>query len=84
MAWSDGPCFSNGYHSRPLARLLQSIMMNQPLFRHDCGPNTNATLDIGTPTSEDTSCAMQRVNEAFPRPAEAPRRGSLVAKFAPS
>lgn len=68
-AWADGPRFTNGYHSRPLGRLLQSIMMNQNLFRHDCSPNTNATLEISTPTTEETSCAMQRVNEAFQRPA---------------
>lgn len=67
LAWSDGPRFSNGYHSRPLGRLLQSILMNQNLFRHECKPNTNTTLEIGTPTPEDTSSAMQRVNEAFPR-----------------
>lgn len=68
MAWADGPRFSNGYHSRPLGRLLQSIMMNQNLFRHNCTPNTIATLEIGTPTSEDTDSATQRVNEAFQRP----------------
>lgn len=67
-AWSDGPRFSNGYHSRPLGRLLQSIMMNQNLFQHDRRPNSNATLEIGAPTSEDTDCAMQRVNDAFQRP----------------
>jgi len=66
--WSDGPRFSNGYHSRSLGRLLQSIMLNQSLFRHDCSPNTNATLEIGTPTAEDTSHATQRVNEVFQCP----------------
>jgi hypothetical protein len=68
LAWSDGPRFSNGYHSRSLGRLLQSIMMNQNLFRNDCTPNTNAILEIGTPTAEETSYATQRVNEAFQRP----------------
>jgi hypothetical protein len=68
MGWSDGPRFSNGYHSRTLGRLLQSIFMNQSLFQHDRSPNTSATLEIGAPTSEDTDCAMQRVNEAFQRP----------------
>src|SRR5271154_4065901 len=33
--WSDGPRFSNGYHSRTLGRLLQAIILNQNLFRHD-------------------------------------------------
>ncbi len=68
MAWSDGPRFTNGYHSRPLGRLLQSIIMNQNIFRNESGPNTNATFEVGTPTPDDTSSAMQRVNEAFPRP----------------
>ncbi len=84
VGWSDGPRFSNGYHSRALGRLLQSIMLNQNLFRHDCSPNSKATLEIGTPTAEDTSCAMLRVDEAFQRATEAPPRGSLVAKFAAS
>jgi hypothetical protein len=65
--WSDGPRFSNGYHSRPLGRLLQSIMMNQGMFQHDHRPNSNATFEIGAPTLEDTDSAMQRVNEAFQR-----------------
>ena len=84
VGWSDGPRFTNGYHSRPLGRLLQSIMMNQNLFQHDCRPNSNATLEIGTPTIEDIEYATQRVTEAFPTPVQAPRRGSLVAKFAAS
>ncbi len=68
MAWSDGPRFSNGYHSRPLGRLLQSILMNQSLFQYDRSPNSNTTLEIGAPTAEDADYAMQRVNEAFPAP----------------
>src|SRR6516225_8830911 len=57
LGWSDGPRFSNGYHSRPLGRLLQSIMLNQNLFRHDHRPNSNGTLAIGPPTAEDTTSA---------------------------
>jgi len=67
--WSNGPCFSNGYHSHRLGRLLQSIMLNQNQFRHDHGPNSNGTLEIGPPTVEDATCATARVNEAFQRPA---------------
>lgn len=73
MAWADGPRFTNGYHSQPLGRLLQSIMMNQSLFRHDRGPNSNATLEISTPTPEDTDSATQRVTEAFQRPLPVPK-----------
>ena len=67
--WSDGPRFANGYHSRSLGRLLQTIMMNQNLFRHDHRPNTSATVEIGIPTPEETECAAQRVSQAFERPA---------------
>jgi hypothetical protein len=67
--WSDGPSFSNGYHSRSLGRLLQSIMMNQNLFFHDRKPNTNGLLQIGAPTLEDTDHARIRVNETFQRSA---------------
>jgi hypothetical protein len=65
LGWCDGPRFSNGYHSRSLGRLLQSILMNQNLFRHDCSPNSNTALEIGTPTLEDTTSATLRVAEAF-------------------
>jgi hypothetical protein len=63
--WSDGPSFSNGYHSRTLGRLLQCIMMNQNLFCHGGGPNTNGLLEIGAPTPQDTDCARLQVNETF-------------------
>jgi hypothetical protein len=64
-AWSDGPRFSNGFHSRPLARLLQAIMMNQALFGHEYRPNTHAVLEVGTPTLEETEDARLRVSETF-------------------
>jgi hypothetical protein len=67
--WSDGPRFSNGFHSRSLGRLLQSIMMNQKLFGHGCEPNSNGLLEIGTPTPQDTDEARLRVNETFQRSA---------------
>jgi len=72
VGWTDGPRFSNGYHSRSLGRLFQSILMNQNRFTHAYAPNTNATLEIQTPSAEDTLLANERVNEAFPRPAKAP------------
>src|SRR6516162_7840905 len=49
LSWSDGPRFCNGYHSRSLARLLQSIMMNQRPGGHSGSPNTNGTLEVGPP-----------------------------------
>jgi hypothetical protein len=67
--WSDGPSFSNGFHSRTLGRLLQSIMMNQNLFFHDRKPNTNGQLEIGAPTTQDSDDARFQVNETFQRSA---------------
>ncbi len=68
LGWSDGPRFSNGYHSHRLGRLLQSIMMNQNLFRHECSSNTNGTLEIGNPTAEEIASATLQLSEAFPPP----------------
>ncbi len=66
LGWADGPRFLNGFHSRPLSRLLQSIMLNQVLFQNQCTPNTNGTIEVRTPTVEDTTSATLRVNEMFP------------------
>ena len=68
VGWSDGPRFANGYHSRSLGRLLQSILMNQNLFHHGYGPNTNASLEIFAPSAEETLIANERISEAFPSP----------------
>jgi hypothetical protein len=65
--WSDGPRFSNGYHSRPLGRLLQSIMVNQNLFGHGGKPNTNALLEVGPPTEQEIGDATVHVSETFQR-----------------
>jgi hypothetical protein len=63
--WADGPRFSNGYHSRRLGRLLQSILMNQNLFTHSRNPNTNGTVEIGVPTVQQTTDATLQVGDAF-------------------
>lgn len=65
VGWSDGPRFSNGYHSRQLGRLLQSILMNQDLFTHGRGPNTTGTVEIRLPTVEETTDATLQVHGAF-------------------
>ena len=65
LAWSDGPRFTNGFHSRSLGRLLQSIMMNQSLFKHDGSPNSNGALLIEAPSAEDSTFATQRIADAF-------------------
>ena len=72
VGWSDGPRFANGYHSRSLGRLFQSILMDQNRFHHGHGPNTNATLEIHPPTAEDTLLASERVSEALPLPSKTP------------
>ena len=63
--WSDGPLFSNGYHSRRLGRLLQSILMNQDLFAHTRSPNSNGIVEIGVPTVQQTTDARSQVSETF-------------------
>jgi hypothetical protein len=81
VGWTDGPRFANGYHSRSLGRLFQSILMDQSRFHHAYAPNTNATLKIQTPTAEDTLLAYERVNEAFPGPEKA--AAALLARRRP-
>ena len=54
------------FHSRPLSRLLQSIMANKVLFQQQSTPNTNGIIEVRTPTEEDTVSATLRVNEMFP------------------
>jgi hypothetical protein len=66
--WSNGPRFSNGFHSRNLARLLESIMLNQNLFQHAFEINSNVVLQIGPPTLEDIAAAKLQMAEAFPPP----------------
>jgi hypothetical protein len=74
LGWSDGPRFCNGYHSRSLSRLLQSIFMNQNLCTHDRGPNANGILEVGPPTPDDVEAARLRVSETF-QPAATLRAG---------
>jgi len=61
LSWSDGPRFCNGYHSRSLSRLLQSIMM----YSHSCSPHTNGTLEVAPPTADEVEAAKLRVSETF-------------------
>jgi hypothetical protein len=60
LSWSDGPRFCNGFHSRLLSRLLQSIMTNQQQCSHSSKPNTNGTLEVGPPTADDVETANLR------------------------
>ncbi len=66
--WSNGPRFSNGFHSRDLGRLLESIMMNQNLFQHTSEINSNVVIQIGPPTPEQIAAAKLQMAEAFPAP----------------
>jgi len=65
LGWSDGPRFCNGYHSHSLARLLQSIFLNQRLCTHARGPNSNGILEVGPPTTDYVEAARLRVSEIF-------------------
>jgi hypothetical protein len=65
LAWSDGPRFCNGHHSRSFARPLQSIMMNPSMCLDGCNPNTSATLEIGPPTPDELEVARARMTGAF-------------------
>jgi len=65
LSWSDGPRFCNGYHSHSLARLLQSIFMNQSLCTHDRGANANGRLEVGPPTTDEVEAARLRVSKTF-------------------
>jgi len=66
LGWSDGPRFCNGYHSRSLSRLLQSIMMSQRVCSRSGSPNANGTLEVGPPTAEEVDAAKLLVSETFP------------------
>ena len=66
--WSSGPRFSNGFHSRDLGRLLESIMMNQNLFQHGSEVNSNVVIQIGPPTQEEIAAAKLQMTETFPAP----------------
>jgi len=79
--WSGGPCFSNGFHSRDLGRLLESIMLNQNLFELATEPNRNVVIRIGAPTPEQVESAKLQLSEIFPPPAPVLRK--VVTKRQP-
>ena len=78
--WSSGPCFSNGFHSRDLGRLLESIMLNQNLFQVASEPNSNVVIQVGPPTPEQVELARLQLSEIFPPPVPALRK--VVSKRA--
>jgi len=79
--WSSGPCFSNGFHSRDLGRLLESIMLNQNLFRLASEPNSNVVIQVGPPTPEQVETAKVQLGDIFPPPAPVLRK--VVTKRQP-
>ncbi len=81
LSWSDGPRFCNGYHSRSLGRILQSIMMNQKLCGIGSSPNTNKTLEVGPPSPEELDAARLQVSETF-QPVVAVRTSKRRAEVA--
>lgn len=72
--WSGGPSFSNGFHSRDLGHLLESIMLNQDLFQLVSEPNSNIMIHVGPPTAEQVELARLQLNDVFPAPAPVLRK----------
>ena len=72
--WANGPRFSNGFHSRNLARFLESIMLNQNLFLHIPEANSNVVIQVGAPTEEEIAAAKLQMAETFPAPAPVLRK----------
>ena len=72
--WANGPRFSNGFHSRNLGRLLESIMMNQGLFPAAAAANSNVVIRVGPPTEEEITAARTQMAEAFPAPVPVMRK----------
>jgi len=68
-----GARFSNGFHSRDLGRFLDSILMNQNLFSHDCRANCNTVLQLRPPSEEQLAQAKERVNDALSLTTPPPR-----------
>jgi hypothetical protein len=66
--WSNGPRFSNGFHSRNLGRFLESIMLNQNLFQHASEINSNVVIQVGPPREQEIATAKLQMAEAFPAP----------------
>jgi hypothetical protein len=66
--WSNGPRFSNGFHSRNLGRFLESIMLNQNLFQHASEINSNVVIQVGPPTQQEIAAAELQMAGAFPAP----------------
>jgi len=74
--WSGGPRFSNGFHSRDLGRLLESIMMNQNLFQLGSDANGNVMIQVGPPTPDQAEAAKLQLSEIFPPPAPVLRKAT--------
>ena len=72
--WSSGPCFSNGFHSRDLGHLLESIMLNQHLFQLGSEPNSNVVIQVSPPTPEQVESAKLQLRDSFPPPVPVARK----------
>ncbi len=76
-----GARFINGFHSRDLGRFLDSIMMNQNLFSHDCRANRNVLIQVAPPCEELIEQAKLRMSEALSLTAP-PARPAKTSKSA--
>jgi hypothetical protein len=79
--WSGGPSFSNGFHSRDLGRLLESILLNQHLFQPVSDANSNVLIQVGPPTAEQVESAKLQLSNIFPAPTAVSRK--VVTKRLP-
>jgi hypothetical protein len=71
---SGGPCFSNGFHSRDLGHLLESIMLNQNLFQLGSEPHSNVVIQVSAPTPEQVETAKLQLSDSFPAPVTVARK----------
>ena len=82
--WSNGPRFNNGFHSRDLGRLLESIMINQHLFQHASAARSNVVIQITAPSEEHIASAKLLLRETFPEPVPTLRKSAPRLRVEPN
>ena len=64
---STGVHFDNGYHSRGLSDILESVMQHQGTFTLPADLGRQGLLQIPTPTAEESDAATAMVSEVLSR-----------------
>lgn len=62
-----GVRFNNGYQSGGLAHILESVMQHQTIFALPANLGRRGSLQISTPTEEESKAATAYVGETFVR-----------------